>query len=51
MFEGIEFKHIVAYFLAVFNVMLATIGLDGFEVTDEMQSDVQNWIDILTGKE
>ncbi len=51
MFENVAPKHIIAYFLAVFNVVLATFGIDGFEVSGTMQEDVQKWMDMLTGKE
>lgn len=51
MFENVAPKHIIAYFLAVFNVILATFGFDGIEVSPEMQADVQKWMDAITGKE
>lgn len=51
MFENVAPKHIIAYFIAVFNVILATFGLDGFVLDGEMQKDVQKWMDALSGKE
>ncbi len=48
MFENVAPKHIIAYFIAVFNVILATFGLDGIAVSPEMQEDVQKWMDALT---
>ena len=50
IFENVAPKHIIAYFIAVFNVMLATIGLEGLEVDETMQKDVQHWMDVLSGK-
>lgn len=48
LFKDVAPKHIIAYFLAVFNVMLATLGFDGIEVSPEMQESVQKWMDALT---
>lgn len=48
MFENVAPIHIVAYFIAVFNVMLATIGLEGITLDGDMQKDVQKWMDALT---
>ena len=51
MYENVAPKPIIAYFLAVFNVMLAALGFDGIEVSGEKQADVQKWMDALSGKE
>lgn len=48
MFENVAPKHIIAYFIAVFNVILATFGIDGLVLDGEMQEDVQKWMDALT---
>lgn len=47
MFKNVDPKHIVAYFIAVFNVMLATFGLEGIQVSGEMAESVQGWMDAI----
>ena len=51
MFKNVDPKHIVAYFIAVFNVMLATLGIEGIEVSGQMQEDVQKWMDAIMGED
>ena len=47
MFKNVATKHIVAYFIALFNVMLATFGLEGIQVSGEMAESVQGWMDAI----
>ena len=47
MFKNVDPKHIVAYFIAVFNVMLATFGLEGIQVSGKMAESVQGWMDAI----
>lgn len=51
IFENVAPKHIIAYFIALFNVMLATLGLEGIEITGQMQEDVQKWMDAIMGED
>ena len=51
MFKNVAPKHIIAYFIALFNVMLATLGLEGIEITGQMQEDVQKWMDAIMGED